>query len=599
MAKGKSNVHSLKWVIMIIVDLIVVIIGVTYGVFCLYEAKQLSTVSINSYKDAMNDGYRSEIKSQVESCITMLQGYYDKAQSGVCTEDQAKSMAKEAIRSMRYREDGSGYLWIDATDYTLIVHPILTEQEGTNRRDMQDKKGVMVTQEIVKAGQSGGGFSSFWFTKSDGKTVAEKLAYSEEFKPWGWVVATGNYVDDMQKAMAEEEKLLNDTFKKMVALMLIISVVILFLAGLTAAKFGKRIAKPIKKLESALGKIAAGDLRFDIDSKLLKRKDEIGSITKQMLEVKNSLHDMVGGIGILANQLQTDNQNFNESFAKAAESIGNISTAVEEIAEGATNQASDTEVVSNKVKDLEHVIDKEKDAVIRLEKAIGSMMDYSGGAVSNVEQLVKISDKTNHAISFVNDQTQKTNQSVGDIQQAISVITGIAEQTSLLSLNASIEAARAGEQGKGFAVVAEEIRKLADESNESASEIEKSVQQLITNSESSVDKMQDVSQNVQEQMKRLKETRDAFESLYQEIQTVEGVSEDLGVQTGRLDELKTVVADSVNSLASVIEQSAAGAQETSASMNILHENIEDNKSNLQELVDLNDDLAQKISRFSV
>jgi len=599
LAKGKSNVHSLKWVIMIIVDLIVVIIGVTYGVFCLYEAKQLSTVSINSYKDAMNDGYRSEIKSQVESCITMLQGYYDKAQSGVCTEDQAKSMAKEAIRSMRYREDGSGYLWIDATDYTLIVHPILTEQEGTNRRDMQDKKGVMVTQEIVKAGQSGGGFSSFWFTKSDGKTVAEKLAYSEEFKPWGWVVATGNYVDDMQKAMAEEEKLLNDTFKKMVALMLIISVVILFFAGLAAAKFGKRIAKPIKMLESALGKIAAGDLRFDIDSKLLKRKDEIGSITKQMLEVKNSLHDMVGGIGILANQLQTDNQNFNESFAKAAESIGNISTAVEEIAEGATNQASDTEVVSNKVKDLEHVIDKEKDAVIRLEKAIGSMMDYSGGAVSNVEQLVKISDKTNHAISFVNDQTQKTNQSVGDIQQAISVITGIAEQTSLLSLNASIEAARAGEQGKGFAVVAEEIRKLADESNESASEIEKSVQQLITNSESSVDKMQDVSQNVQEQMKRLKETRDAFESLYQEIQTVEGVSEDLGVQTGRLDELKTVVADSVNSLASVIEQSAAGAQETSASMNILHENIEDNKSNLQELVDLNDDLAQKISRFSV
>ena len=340
-------------------------------------------------------------------------------------------------------------------------------------------------------------------------------------------------------------------------------------------------------------------MRFDIDAKLLKRGDEIGSITRQMLDVKNSLQDMVGGIGILANQLQEDNQNFNETFSRAAESIENIGTAVEEIAEGATNQASDTEVVSNKVKDLEHVIDKEKDAVIKLEQAIKSMMDYSGGAVNNVEQLVQISDKTNHAVSFVNEQTQKTNQSVGDIQQAIGVITGIAEQTSLLSLNASIEAARAGEQGKGFAVVAEEIRKLADESNESASEIEKSVQQLIANSESSVDKMQDVSQNVQEQMERLKETRDAFESLYQEIQTVEGVSEDFGIQTGRLDELKTIVADSVNSLASVIQQSAAGAQETSASMNLLTESIEDNKSNLQELVDLNEDLAQKISRFSV
>ena len=184
----------------------------------------------------MTDGYRMEIKSQVESCITMLQGYYDKVQKGVCTEEQAKSMAKEAIRSMRYREDGSGYLWIDATDYTLIMHPILPEQEGTNRKDMQDKKGVMITQEIVKAGQNGGGFNSFWFTKSDGKTVAEKLAYSEEFKPWGWVVATGNYVDDMQKAMAKEEETLNHTFQRMVVLMLIISVAILLLAGIVAAK---------------------------------------------------------------------------------------------------------------------------------------------------------------------------------------------------------------------------------------------------------------------------------------------------------------------------------------------------------------------------
>jgi len=581
------------------VDIIVVVVGVTYGVFCLYESRKLSTVSIKSYEDAMTNGYQTEIKSQVESCITLLQGYYDKVQEGLCTEDEAKSLAKEAIRSMRYREDGSGYMWIDDTDYNLVMHPILPEQEGTNRHDLEDKNGVMIIQKIMKTSEKGGGYNSFWFTKSDGKTVAEKLAYSEKFEPWNWVVTTGNYVDDMQKDMAATEEELNHSFNKMIVMILVLSAIILLIAGTVAAKFGKRVSKPIQKLENALGKIASGDLRFDVDQKLLKRKDEIGSIAGKMLEVKNSLQDMVGGIGILANQLQKDNQNFNNSFSKAAESIGNMSTAVEEIAEGATNQASDTEVVSNKVKDLEHVIDQEKDAVARLEKAISSMMDYSGGAVNNVEQLVQISDKTNHAIAFVNDQTQLTNQSVGDIQKAIGVITGIAEQTSLLSLNASIEAARAGEQGKGFAVVAEEIRKLAEESNQSASEIEHSVQQLITNSESSVDKMQDVSQNVQEQMQRLGDTREAFESLYQEIQTVEGVSEDLGIQTERLDELKTVVADSVNSLASVIQQSAAGAQETSASMNILNDNIEENRSNLKGLVDLNEDLAQKIGRFSV
>jgi methyl-accepting chemotaxis protein len=374
---------------------------------------------------------------------------------------------------------------------------------------------------------------------------------------------------------------------------------LLIAAAVIAVFAGRRIAAPIEAMKQALEQIADGNLRFDIDRKYLNRKDEIGKIAAALERVRSSLNGMVGGINSLAKQLQQDNQNFSNHFSKAAENMGSINIAVEEIAEGATNQATDTEVVNGKVRDLERVIDKEKDAVTRLEQAISSMMEYSGSAVKNIEQLSEISEKTNHAITFVNEQTQKTNHSVGDIQQAIGVITSIAEQTSLLSLNASIEAARAGEQGKGFAVVAEEIRKLADESNQSASEIGEAVGQLITNSEMSVDKMQDVSQNVQEQMKRLEETRSAFESLYKEIQSVEEVSENLGVQTGQLAELKTTVADSVNSLASVIEQSAASAQETSASMSVLNENIEGSRENLEKLILLNDDLTSEIGKFSV
>ena len=479
------------------------------------------------------------------------------------------------------------------------MHPILPEQEGTNRKDMEDQNGVMITQEIVKAAESGGGYNQFYFTKSDGKTVAPKLAYSEEFEPWGWAVATGNYIDDMQKEIGTTGKDIQNTFRSMIINLVVLSVVILIVAIVIAILVGNRIALPIVAMERDLGQIANGDLRFKVNTKYIKRKDEIGKMAVSMEKVRASLSTLVGGISSLAQKLQVDSQSFSDHFENVAQNIGSVNRAVGEIAEGATSQASDTELVSNKVKDLEYVIDMEKDAVSRLETAITSMMDYSDNAVKNIELLSSISEKTNHAVTFVNEQTQKTNESVGNIQQAIAVITSIAEQTSLLSLNASIEAARAGEQGKGFAVVAEEIRKLADESNKSASEIGEVVSLLISNSDLSVDRMQDVSSNVQEQMNRLKETKTSFENLYEEIKSVEEVSGNIDVQTSKLEDLKKAVSDSVSSLASVIEQSAAGAQETSANMNMLNANIDGSVDDLTELVTLNDDLMKEIGKFQV
>ena len=130
-------------------------------------------------------------------------------------------------------------------------------------------------------------------------------------------------------------------------------------------------------------------------------------------------------------------------------------------------------------------------------------------------------------------------------------------------------------------------------------EIGEVVSLLISNSDLSVDRMQDVSSNVQEQMNRLKETKTAFESLYEEIKSVEEVSGNIDIQTNKLEDLKKAVSDSVNSLASVIEQSAAGAQETSANMNMLNANIDGSVDNLTELVTLNDDLMKEIGKFQV
>ncbi|MDE7198368.1 MAG: cache domain-containing protein, partial [Lachnospiraceae bacterium] len=165
--------------------------------------RNISNGAYDEYARAMNDGYRTEIKSQVQSVLAILQSEYDKVGTGELTEEEAKYEAAEIVRGMRYRDDDSGYFWIDDKDYILVMHPILAEQEGDNRYGLEDQNGIMIIQEIMKACQSAdkGGYNEFYFTKADGVTVAPKVAYSGYFEPWGWAVSTGNYVDDMEGEM--------------------------------------------------------------------------------------------------------------------------------------------------------------------------------------------------------------------------------------------------------------------------------------------------------------------------------------------------------------------------------------------------------------
>ena len=197
--KNGKGMKSLATMVVLVVFLLIAFAAICLGGLGIFFLRQSMTESVNDHEMTKNEDYRTEIKSQVQSAMAIVQGYYDRVSNGELSEKKAQNQAKEAIRSMRYRDDASGYIWIDGEDGVLVMHPILPEQEGTNRIDMTDPNGVKITEGIIKAAESGDGFHEFSFTKSDGTTVAPKIAYSQKFEPWGWVIATGNYVDDMNE----------------------------------------------------------------------------------------------------------------------------------------------------------------------------------------------------------------------------------------------------------------------------------------------------------------------------------------------------------------------------------------------------------------
>lgn len=588
--------RSVKGMLISTCVLLVMVVSVILGGIAIWGIKSSTSMAIEEYKTAMNDGYNSEIKSEVQSVIHVLNTEYDRAQSGEITEEEAKQNAKEIVRGMRYREDESGYFWIDDTDYVLVMHPILADQEGNNRYELEDQNGVMIIQEIMKVCQSAekGGFNEFYFTKADGVTVAPKVAYSQIFEPWGWVVSTGNYVDDMSLEMSQVENRIQSQFVKMCILVVVSVVIMLVVALVVSAQFGKSICKPLVKIQELATRLAHGDLTTAVD---VRAQNELGVTADALNTAQEQMVGLISRIQDTSVKLADALKEFETNFGTMSESIQNVSIAMNEIANNSTEQAEATTSATEGISIIADQIDNTSGEVETLDKNTETMEVQSQKSVEALSKLIDVNNKTKDDIDLMYSQTMKNNEAVAKISESAVLITEIASQTNLLSLNASIEAARAGESGRGFAVVAEEIGHLANQSAETAEVINKIIGELTDNSQKSTDMMKRMKEVSEDQVNVLTNTNSMFGDLQQALKNC---VQSLNLITNHITEMdaqKNVITENVDSLGRLATDNAASTEETSSMSTELDHLVGRSGELLSELSGDVDELRANISKF--